>query len=135
MTEKTHVQTRTFKKGEILLEEGKSGDPIYLIKKGKVEIRKGVRGETPRTLGTLGPGDVVGEMAMFGDQTHIATAVALEETVAVAMSREEFQRRLHAMDPIVMATVMVMASRARKLADMLMGKAGSVNWHDWKRKG
>ena len=88
----TKFKRVTFAANQIIFEEGETGDAVYLIISGKVEIRAAVRSENPRMLAVLGEGEVVGEMALFGDCPHIASAIALEKTTVTAVSSDEFPR-------------------------------------------
>jgi len=61
--------------GEIVFEEGDVGDSLFMILAGHVEVIKLVGGE-PQHIGTLGPGEYFGEMALLGRQPRSATARA-----------------------------------------------------------
>jgi CRP-like cAMP-binding protein len=126
--------TSIFRKGEYLLKEGQRNAGVFLITKGKVEIRAGTLDDSPLVLGTRGPGDILGEMAAVDDQPHMASAVALEETTATVMSRNEFQRRLNAMDPIMRGTILAIVRRAREMGEFLSEKGETINWHAWRKK-
>lgn len=126
--------TSVFRKGEYLLKEGQRDASVFLITKGKVEIRVGTLSDSPVVLGIRGPGDVLGEMAAVDDQPHMASAVALEETTATVMSRGEFQRRLGAMDPIMRGTILAVVRRSREMGEFLAEKGETANWHAWRRK-
>lgn len=124
----------SFKKGDVLLNENEVGDFAYLIKKGKVQIRKGARSGTPRPLATVGPGEVIGEFALFDGMPHCAEAVALEAVEAIAISREEFKTRVSIMDPVVRSMVLHMVTCARRLADMAVPEERAVEWYRWKKE-
>jgi len=121
----------TFPAGAILFKEGETGDSAYVIVEGRVEIRIGQLGPSPRTIGSRGRGDVIGEMALVDDKPHMASAVAMEETVVNAMPRDEFRRRLDAMDPVMRAVLKMMTDRMREMAGDIKadGRVG------WKRGG
>ena len=124
-------EKKTFEAGTTILEEGKSGDAAYLIAKGRVEVRKGIRGESPQVLATLGAASVFGEMAMFDDHPNMATIVAIDKTEVIAISREEFRAKVDEMDPVIKGVVLQLVGRARQMADSLMEK-NDVNWAKWK---
>lgn len=127
-------ETRVFRKGEFLLREGQRDSCVFLITKGKVEIRVGTLDDSPVVLGRRGPGDILGEMAAVDDRPHMASAVALEETTVSAMSLNEFQRRLNAMNPIMRGTILAIVRRAREMGEFLAEKGETINWHAWRRK-
>ena len=122
MTHSDSFKTRTVHKGETLLKEGEIHDDVFLIVKGKVEVRKGLRHDFPYVFGIKGPGDIIGEMAAFDDQPHMASVVVLEDTIVTVMTRDEFQRRLNALDPIMRAAILAVVRRAREMAELLVEK-------------
>jgi CRP-like cAMP-binding protein len=122
MTNSGTFTTRNLHKGETLLKEGEIHDDVFLIVKGRVEVRKGLRDDFPYVFGIKGPGDIIGEMAAFDNQPHMASVVALEDTIVTVMSRDEFQRRLTSMDPIVRGAILAVVRRAREMADLLVEK-------------
>ena len=133
MATKLKAGHRTFKKNDIILKEGSVSDVCYLVVTGKVEVRKGFHGKYPRTVATLGKGSVFGEMALFDGHPHIATVIAVEDTEVSTMSRDEFQRMLAGMDPVMKGMVGMLVTRLRQTVDELVPKAGEVNWADWRK--
>lgn len=134
MPEESNFQRLTFNKGDVILKEGDVSDAAYLIVKGEVKVQKGFHGENPRTVATLGKGNIFGEMALFDGHPHIATVIATEETQVSAMSRDQFERLVGSMDPIMKGIVAMLVSRLRQTVDELVPRAGEVNWADWKKK-
>lgn len=57
--------------GAVIFSAGDDASDMYVVLDGEVELRKG---ET--VLNTIGPGDLLGEMALIGDRQRSATAVA-----------------------------------------------------------
>ena len=57
------VQTVRFAAGDRIITEGEAGDAAYVIVAGTVEVSVGEGGKA-KALGTLGPGDVFGEMSL-----------------------------------------------------------------------
>lgn len=107
----------SFRRGETLIEEGLPSKFIYLIKTGSVEIRKGVRRPVPIVLGTVGPNETIGEISVFDASPSMAEAVALEDTETLAMSKDEFHRRLEGLDPIFNGLFRMLIQRNRALGD------------------
>ena len=133
--EKSEKFTRLeFPKDTVILNEGDLGDAAYVITEGKVEIRVDQFGKSPQTLATRTRGDVIGELALFDDKPHMASAVAVEDTVVNAMSRDEFHNRLEQMDPAMRGIMKLLVERVREMADDLLGSETEVNWADWRRK-
>ena len=53
-----------YKDGDIIFEEGSSGDWIYVVESGAVEISKIMHGEKEVLL-ELGPGEIIGELGFI----------------------------------------------------------------------
>jgi CRP/FNR family cyclic AMP-dependent transcriptional regulator len=77
--------THTFKAGEIIFKEGDPGHEMYVIRSGRVEVRRG-----NRVLGTLGEKSIVGEMALIDDAPRSATAVAVTDVSLVPIGEKQF---------------------------------------------
>ena len=120
------------KLGDVIFEEGRSGDSAYLIVDGKVEIRVGTRGSSPHTLATCSKGDVIGEMSLIDNQAHSGTAVAVENTTLIAMSRAEFQGLLDASNPVMRGIMLLLVKRLRQTVEGLKPEPREVNLANWK---
>ena len=89
-----------YEPGEVVFEEGDTGDSLFMILSGEVEVSQRVGGETQH-IGTLGPGEYFGEMALLGAgvrsaSTRAATALDLlvlpgSDFAALAESMSEFR--------------------------------------------
>lgn len=124
----------TYTRGSVIFEEGERGDTAYLIADGKVDIRIGTRGTQPRTLATCGKGEVIGELALFDNEPHIGSAVAIENTTLLAISWAEFDARVNAMDPVMRGIIRLMVKRLRQTVQELRPQASDVNWSQWREK-
>lgn len=114
------VREIVYPKGHVLIEEGTSGNRMFIIVTGQVTAHKaGPDGKTIK-IGTAGPGEVVGEMALIDGEPHSATVVALEDTVVAEMTRDDFFRYLDDADLLVRGIVESMARRIRTLGEMVV---------------
>ena len=83
------LHERTYEKDEIIFEEGDAGHGIFVIVSGKVRAKsshKLIEVAVPE----FGPGDLLGELALFDEAPRAATAVAMERTLTVALFQAEF---------------------------------------------
>ncbi len=86
---------RTFGKGTMIFRKDQVDDALYIVESGRVRIF--LQTDDGRELALdAGPGDVLGEMELLGEHPHCASAIALEDTVASTLSREEFHGQLKA---------------------------------------
>lgn len=66
---------RSVGQGETLIEEGSRGDNFAIVKNGRLKVSASFEGDV-RTLATLGPGQIVGEVAVLMGTPRTATVVA-----------------------------------------------------------
>jgi CRP-like cAMP-binding protein len=80
------AKLQTYKRGDIILKEGQEGDSFYWISSGSIVIEMAPTTETssPMTLGTLGGGDVLGEMSLLGFTKRAASAIVKTESQVYA---------------------------------------------------
>lgn len=90
--------TRVFEAGESLMQAGDTAQEAYVITAGEVEVFRDTGGKQVR-LGTLGPGDVVGEMALITNERRSATVVALKQTQVQVITSDSLKLELHKLAP------------------------------------
>lgn len=111
--------------GGIVFEEGDAPTTAYLIERGRIEIAT-VRDGEPMVLSVLGPGDLLGEMAVIDDAPRTATARALDAAVLIEVDRAQINERIDNSDPIVRALLKGQLSRYRTALNALRsGEAAS----------
>ena len=71
--------------GQALFREGDLGDAFYVVIAGEVDIRVG-----EELVETVGPGGVVGEMAMIDGGARSASAVARTDSRVVRLDEKRF---------------------------------------------
>jgi CRP-like cAMP-binding protein len=126
---------KTLKKGTVLFKEGDKGQEAFLIISGRIQLRKDVLSEYPKMLSTVGPGDVVGEMALFDDQPRLAEAMVSEEAEVFVIPHDEFSERLAGMNPVMRRILRIMVERVRKMTNEFMQRKQSAKWgENWKKK-
>ena len=78
---------KRFRKGQCLMEEGDSGDSIYIVTKGRVRVFGTSDAGREITYGTYGPGEYHGEMSLDGGPRS-ASVEALEALECVQVTRQ-----------------------------------------------
>ena len=82
-------ETRVYEKGEKLISEGSNATGLHLIASGEVAVIRDESNE-PFVLATLGPGDIVGEVALVLRRPSSADVVAVHPTVTLHLATEKF---------------------------------------------
>ena len=101
---------REFAPGEVIFGEGEEGDCSYDIISGRVAVDRKAEGEV-RRLAELGPGEVLGEIAILASTPRSATATALETSVLRVLPRAEVREELDKLPPWVGSMITTLASR------------------------
>jgi HlyD family secretion protein len=78
---------RSFTTGQRIFAEGQVSDFAFVIVSGRVEVLKSSPDGDMR-LAVLGPGEMFGEMGLLDGTVRSATAIAGEDTVVSALSRD-----------------------------------------------
>ena len=107
--------------GQVLFHEGDAPDTAYLIERGEMEVRAHQDGRGV-VLSLLGPGDLVGEMAVIDDSPRTASAIALSPCVLFPIDRSQIAERLAATDPIVRSLLEGQLKRYRGALAALQGR-------------
>jgi CRP/FNR family transcriptional regulator, cyclic AMP receptor protein len=84
---------RHFAAGTVIFRDGESAEHAFLLQSGRVRLLKKV-GSMERSLRVARPGDLFGEGALLQGSVQHATAVALEDSVALALDRATFRQVL-----------------------------------------
>jgi CRP-like cAMP-binding protein len=108
------MQTVRFKAGDRIVTEGEAGNTAFLIVKGSAEVSLG-EGAKARSLGTLSPGEVFGEMCLVEPGPRSATVTAASDIECVTISYEEFVASIEE-DP--QRAVVFMKTLVRRLRQM-----------------
>ncbi|MCR4404813.1 MAG: Crp/Fnr family transcriptional regulator [Candidatus Acetothermia bacterium] len=85
-----------YEEGQIIFEEGEPVFGVYFIDRGKVKLAKRSLGGRRQILKLVGPGEILGEEALFDEQAYSAHARALERTATEFVTVKEFHAFLEA---------------------------------------
>ncbi len=79
-----------FPKGTVMFRQGDPADCMYLIESGKLEVSVRTANGNDLVVGTLGEGELVGEMALVVDLRRSATVTVLEDCELLRLSKHDF---------------------------------------------
>jgi CRP/FNR family cyclic AMP-dependent transcriptional regulator len=109
---------KTFSKGTVLCREGDPGHEMFIIQKGKVQVKKKV-GKGEKVLAELADGEFIGEMALLLGMDRSATVEVLEDSKVLVVGPDTFEGLLKNSPEIAMKMLKKMALRLRALDDRL----------------
>lgn len=121
LAEEAH--NRIFQEGELVFFQGDPGRTCHIITKGRVRVF--VQGEDGRELAIsiLGPGEIVGEMALFEDLPRSASIEAVEETHTLELYQETVLRGVQRSPQLALSLLRALSSRLRSTTEDAEGLA------------
>lgn len=119
----TEARRRRFRAGEMIIYQGEPGSACHILIRGRVRVF--LIGEDGRELAVriLGPGEIVGEMALFEDLPRSANVEALEETQTLELQREALLRCLRKSSGLALSLLRALSARLRSTTEEAEGLA------------
>ena len=105
---------KTFGPGEMIVEEGRTGNGLYMIMSGQVEVVKGLGTENARVLAKRGPDEVFGEMALLGEWPRTASVLAVDQVECLGLDRWVFLTQLERQPQLGIRMLQVLAQRLKE---------------------
>lgn len=102
---------RSFRPRQVLFSAGDPAERVFLLLKGRVKIYQVAENGKEIILDIVGKGDVVGDMAVVEAGERTACAQAIDETVAVSISWEDFSHLIQQSPKLGFAMMELMAHR------------------------
>jgi CRP/FNR family cyclic AMP-dependent transcriptional regulator len=98
-----------FNAGDVIFSAGESADAMYVIIEGKLDIRLG-----STSLGVVGSGEIVGEMALVDQSERSASVIAVTPVRLARIDRRRFLYLIQNTPTFAIDVMTVMATRIRR---------------------
>ena len=105
---------RSFPKGARVFHEGDRSDACYVIRAGEVRVTREHPDGRAIALATLGPGELVGELAMLDGGVRSASVETLSEVDLLAVSAADMKGLLERNAQITAKLVVALTKRLRE---------------------
>ncbi len=112
---KNYELGRVYADGQIIIEQGETGDCMYVIQEGQVEVLV-KQGGGDRAIAVLGQGDFFGEMAVFDRKVRMATVRPVGSARVLTVDKKNLMRRIHEDPALVYRMLLEMSQRIRDLS-------------------
>lgn len=114
--------------GEVLVREGESGERLYVLVEGEVDVIKGLGTAAQRSLGIRQPGVIIGEISLFTrDHRHTASIVALTPLELFATTPALFESLLNRMPHLARRMLSVLSSRLASFENIAISELQEKN--------
>jgi CRP/FNR family transcriptional regulator len=114
---------RHYPAGSVILREGDAGDTCYVMRSGRARILREHSDGRAITLTNVGPGEIFGELAMFGGEVRSATVETLEYVEAVAILADDLKRLLSEHPDISVKLLEALAKKLRQANERIAGQS------------
>lgn len=100
------LKERSFSQGDVILSEGAGGVGFYVVGEGTVTYSVG-----GKNIGSGGPGDYFGEVALISDSSRSATVTAATAATVYGMTLWDFRALVQENPDVASRLLQVMAER------------------------
>lgn len=105
--------------GKIFYMPEDSGEALFLLKKGRVQLYRISPNGKKLVVATLGAGAIFGEMSLVGQGMHHTFAEALDDCVLCIMNRADVERLLQEKPDVTFRFLEAIGSRVQQLETRL----------------
>ncbi len=113
------VISRRYSAGEIVFSEGQPCAGLYVVESGSVRIFKSSAGGREQVLSIEGPGGSVAELPVFDGGNYPASVVAIEDSVLLFVSKQDFHALCLAHPEVALKVLRVVGARLRRLVGII----------------
>ena len=103
------MEEESFKPGTMVIEEGTTGDKMYIVVSGQLEVKR----DDGQRVAVLGEEQVFGDMALLDDEPRSASVIALEEVHLLSLQRSSLERILRRYASIAFNMMRILSRRLR----------------------
>jgi len=112
----TKLRERVYPPNTAIVREGASGDAMFIIKNGQVEVKKREQDlGVDLTIATLGMGACFGEMALLTGKPRSATVIAIAATELFVLEKKDFDALLLEHPSISISINKIVAERIEEM--------------------
>jgi CRP-like cAMP-binding protein len=120
------AQGRTMRKDETLIRTGDPGSFMMIVLEGEVRVMLTAASGREQIVNTLGPGAIIGEIALFDGQPRTADVVAATKGRLLTIERAAMQRLIEEDAKLALRVIEMLCTRLRNT----MVQLESMLFHD-----
>jgi CRP/FNR family transcriptional regulator/CRP/FNR family cyclic AMP-dependent transcriptional regulator len=112
------AQRRSYRRGEIIVQQGDPGDAFFVIMSGEVKVLVGAQTGDQAMVAIFSPGDCFGELSLIDGAPRSASVEAIEEVETLVLWRSDFQEFVNANPHIMHRLLITLAARIRRTSEL-----------------
>lgn len=108
------MKPRSLRRGTALFHEGDSGDELYIVSTGKLKVGRESPDGRENLLSVVGPGEIIGELALFDPGPRSSTVTAVSQTELLSLKHEDLTTWVHDRPQAALNLLKALAQRLRR---------------------
>jgi CRP/FNR family transcriptional regulator len=113
------VAAKAYSAGEMVFSEGEPCAGLFVVESGSVRIFKSSAAGREQVLSIEGPGGSIAELPVFDGGNYPASVIAIEDTVLLFVSRQDFQALCLTHPQVSLKVLKVVGGRLRRLVGII----------------
>ena len=113
----THAVTRRYGKNTVIIQRGDDASALYIMLKGQTKVYIADDGGKEIVLRLMGPGSVIGELALLADIPRTASVMTLEDSEFLVLAKRSFVQCLENYPDIAFNLIRALARQIRELTE------------------
>ena len=109
------VEWLSLKGGEALFEQGDTAESAFIVIHGRLRVSAKDSSAGSQVLDEVGPGEMVGEIALLTEGTRAASVFAVRDSEVVRLSRAAFERLVEKYPAVMMYISRLLCNRLLKM--------------------
>ncbi|HHB91525.1 MAG TPA: Crp/Fnr family transcriptional regulator [Anaerolineae bacterium] len=118
-----YLHGHTYPEDAYLFFQGDPPDALYIIWKGRVKLVRHTSQGRDVVVTVLGPGQLIGEMAIFDGRPYSMSAIALEDTAVVTISRHDLMAIIQRHPAVSFHVILELNRRLRLCTELVRSLA------------
>jgi CRP/FNR family transcriptional regulator, cyclic AMP receptor protein len=111
--------SRHFTDGEVIFMRGDAGSTLMILAEGRVRIGVNTADGREMLLAIMEPGHIFGEMSLLDGQARSADAIAMGDTLVLALERADFLATLRRFPDAALRLCAMLSQRLRRSTDQV----------------
>ncbi len=105
---------RDYRRGQLVFSDGEAGQGFFLVVTGKVKVYKVSPEGKEKILHILGPGEPIGQVAVFAGESFPANAEAIAASRLLFFPRQAFVDLIHDRPSLALNMLAILSNRLRE---------------------
>jgi CRP/FNR family cyclic AMP-dependent transcriptional regulator len=111
------IRRHSWRRGAVLFSEGEPAEAVHIVVSGRLKIIRAQANGRQNVLAVIGPGEMIGELALFDPGPNASSAVALEDVETATITNASLRPWLTGRPEAALRLLQVLTRRLRRSDD------------------